>query len=228
MIETRNLTIEVGEFILRDVNIKLPSLAYSVLMGKTGSGKTTLLEAMCGLKKIVSGQVLFDGRDVTHLKPAERGIGLVPQDGTLFSSMRVIDHLAFALRVRRLKESTIQRKVIRMSQLLQIRHLLRRLPHQLSGGERQRVALGRALSFEPKILCLDEPLSALDDDTRGGMIRLLKHVQQETGVTALHVTHNRSEAEALADVRLFIEGGVVEQHGAHQPQAERELEEVRK
>jgi len=165
------------------------------------------LEAVCGLKRVRSGQILLDDKDVTHHKPALRGIGLVPQDGALFSTLSVRNHLEFALRIRKWPQNQIASRVNQLAKMLQITSLLERLPFGLSGGERQRVALGRALSFNPPILCLDEPLSALDDDTRADMMKLLKRVQQETGVTALHVTHNRREAEQLADTFLTIEQG---------------------
>lgn len=209
MIQAESLTVEAGGFRLADVTFRVPSGAYCVLMGRTGSGKTTLLEAVCGLKRVVAGQVRLHGRDVTHWKAAERGIGFVPQDGALFETMTVREHLEFALRVRRWSRSAIRRRVEALAALVEVQPLLTRRPQGLSGGERQRVALARALSFEPEFLCLDEPLSALDDDSRRHMIALLKQVQRETGVTALHVTHNRSEAEALADERLAIVDGQV-------------------
>jgi len=204
MIETQNLTVTNGGFKLADVSFFVPHGQYCVLMGRTGSGKTTLLEAICGLKNVVAGKILLDGKDATHLKPAQRGVGLVPQDGALFQAMNVRDHLRFALTVRSWSEPAIKARVKEMASLLQIEKLLDRKPFQLSGGERQRVALGRALAYRPQILCLDEPLSALDDDTRRDMMKLLKRVQQEVDVTTLHITHNRSEAEQLADVRLEI------------------------
>ncbi len=211
MIETRNLVVRNGEFTVQDANLRIAGGKYGVLMGKTGSGKTTLLEAICGLKRVVSGSIIVGEREVATLKPGARGIGLVPQDGALFPMLTVKEHLEFALRVRGWSAADQQRRVDELSALLQIESLLKRKPHQLSGGERQRVALGRALSFRPATLCLDEPLSALDDDTRHEMVELLKRVQRETGVTALHVTHNRSEAETLADVKLHIVAGEVMQ-----------------
>ena len=209
MIETQHLAIRAGSFILADINVVVPTGAYCAVMGKTGSGKTTLLEALCGLRQIVAGRVLFDGTDVTQLKPAERGIGLVPQDGALFETMTVRRHLEFALSIRGWKKAKINERVDELSDLLEIQHLLDRRPPGLSGGERQRVALGRALSFRPQILCLDEPLSALDDDTHQHLVGLLRRAHVESGVTAVHVTHNRQEAEALADHCLRIESGLV-------------------
>lgn len=207
MIEAKDLTVAVGQFVLRGVCFSVPQGKYAVLMGRTGSGKTTLLESVCGLKRVLSGKILLDRREVTALPPAQRNIGLVPQDGALFTSMTVRQHIEFALVIRHWSSEQRKLRCKELADMLHMGELLDRYPDQLSGGERQRVALGRALSFRPGILCLDEPLSALDDDTREEMISLLKLVQRETGVTALHVTHNRHEAEALADVRLHIEKG---------------------
>lgn len=207
MIQTRHLTVAAGTFRLADVSFTVPTGAYCVLMGRSGSGKTTLLEALCGLRQVLRGEIWIGGREVTHARPRDRGIGLAPQDGALFTHMTVRDHLEFALRIRRASRRECEERVEELAELLHIGDLLSRRPFGLSGGETQRVALGRALSFRPHCLCIDEPLSALDDETRHEMIRLLKRIQQETGVTVLHVTHNRREASALADILLRIDGG---------------------
>jgi molybdate/tungstate transport system ATP-binding protein len=209
MIELAGVGVVSGAFSLADVSFRVPTGAYAVLMGRTGSGKTTILEAICGLKSVVAGTIRLAGRDVTRLKPAERGIGLVPQDGALFRSMSVREHLEFALEIRGWSAADRARRVDALAAMVGVEHLLSRGVVGLSGGERQRVALGRALSFRPAILCLDEPLSALDDESRQEIIDLLKRVQRETGVTVLHVTHNRSEAERLAEVWLRLEDGAV-------------------
>jgi ABC-type sugar transport system ATPase subunit len=212
VITIEDLSIHAGEFHLERASLCVPTGEYGMLMGKTGSGKTTILEAIAGLKHVSAGRILLGGREVTWLQPAERDIGYVPQDGALFSTMSVRDHLAFALVVRRAPRRQIEARVEEQAKLLDIAHLLDRFPRNLSGGEKQRVAIGRALSFHPRTLLLDEPLSALDDDTREQMYGLLKHVQQATGVTALHVTHHQQDVDRLAD-RLFRvhDGRVIEQ-----------------
>lgn len=209
MIQVENLSARAGEFALDNISFSIPSAHYGVLMGKTGSGKTTVLEAICGLKRVLAGRIILEGEDVTHLKPGERGIGFVPQDGALFSTMSIRDHLAFSLMIRKWPRLKIDGRVAELAELLGIERLLARRPHGLSGGERQRVALGRALASQPHILCLDEPLSALDDETREEMYVLLRSVREQTGVTALHITHNIREAEALADKLIVLKDGVM-------------------
>src|ERR1035437_8902595 len=190
MITVDQLAVQQGAFALRDVTFSVPAGRYAVLMGRTGSGKTTILEAIAGLRPLRAGRVMLSGVDVTHARPAERNVGYVPQDGALFSTMTVHEHLAFALAIRRETKVRMAERVRELAELLDLAPLLHRLPFGLSGGERQRVALGRALSFRPGILLLDEPLSAVDEDMRGDMYALLRRVQADGGVTALHITHN--------------------------------------
>ena len=203
MILLDNLAIRSGTFALDGVSLTVFAGAYGVLMGKTGCGKTTLLEAVCGLRHVSAGRVVLCDRDVTRARPAERGVGYVPQDLVLFPTLTVRDNIGFALHARRWPMADIAARVEEVAGLVGISHLLTRHPHGLSGGESQRVALGRALAFRPRVLLLDEPLSALDEDTRADMVALLRSVQRLTGVTVLHITHSRSEATRLAD-RLFV------------------------
>lgn len=203
--------MRAGAFELRGVSFEVPTGAYAVLMGKTGSGKTTILESITGLKPILAGRIVLGECDVTRLKPAERNIGYVPQDGALFPTMSVREHLEFALTIRRVPRPKVDATVRELAKMLEIEHLLARTTVGLSGGEKQRVALGRALAFHPTTLCLDEPLSALDDETREGMYSLLASIRERTGVTALHVTHNLSEARRLADTILFVKDGAIRQ-----------------
>jgi ABC-type sugar transport system ATPase subunit len=207
VIRVENLHVRVGAFALEDIELQVPEGGYAILMGKTGSGKTTLLEAIAGLKPVESGRIVLAQVDVTRRRPAERGIGYVPQDGALFANMTVRQHLAFALVVRKVPVQAQERRIEELAEWLDISDLLRRRPGGLSGGERQRVALGRALSFEPRLLLLDEPLSALDDATRAQMYDVLHRMREYSGVTTLHVTHNREDAEELADTVFHLEAG---------------------
>ncbi len=214
MIHLEQVSVRVGSFQLSDLSLSVPAGAYAVLMGRTGSGKTTLLEAICGLRSIVGGRILLGETDVTALPPADRGVGFVPQDAALFQHLTVRGHLEFALLVRRWPRERIAARVLELARWLGLIPLLDRLPHGLSGGETQRVALGRALSFQPRILCLDEPLSALDDESRSEIGSVLETVCEHTGVTVLHITHNQAEAERLADLLLLLQDGRIKSHSA--------------
>jgi ABC-type sugar transport system ATPase subunit len=209
MIALDHVTVCAGPFCLAGISLEIPTGQYGVLMGRTACGKTTILETICGLKAPRAGRILLDGRDATHLKAAERGIGYVPQDGALFSTMTVRRHLSFALEIRRATQVAIDARVAELARLLGIESLLDRKPIGLSGGEQQRVALGRALCARPRILCLDEPLGCLDEDTHQETCELLKRVCREVGVTTLHVTHSMSEAKKLADCIFRIERGQI-------------------
>jgi molybdate/tungstate transport system ATP-binding protein len=203
------LTVRSGGFQLKQVSFDIPEGGYGMLMGKTGSGKTTILEAIAGLRDIDEGTIRLAGADVTHLAPGDRNIGYVPQDRALFQTMTVRENLAFAPSIRGWTREETKARVEELARLLEIVPLLDRPPAGLSGGEAQRVALGRALAARPKILLLDEPLSALDDETWEGMIELLGEVRRATGVTTLHVTHRREESRRLADRVLILADGAV-------------------
>ena len=205
MIELRKVSIVAGGFSLRDISFKVEDAEYAVLMGKTGSGKTTILESICGLRQVTGGEIILDGRPVTDLPPAKRHTGFVPQDLALFPTMTVRQHLEFAPRRHGFARARIARKVEELSGLLGIGDLLARRIRGLSGGEAQRVALGRALAYEPPVLLMDEPFSALDEWTREEMYQLLKEVRASTGVTVLHITHSRAEAEVLGDGLFLLE-----------------------
>ena len=209
MIEIKDLSLRAGEFRLDHLSFTIQSGQYALLMGKTGRGKTTILEAICGLRRVEAGQILIHGQEVTDWLPADREVGYVPQDLALFPTFTVRGHLEFALRLRKWSQTRIDRRTDELAHQLGIQHLLDRKIVGLSGGESQRVALGRALSFYPSVLLLDEPLSALDADTRNEMQELLKSLTELHEVTTLHITHNQEEARALADCSYSLVSGEV-------------------
>lgn len=209
MISLENVCLHQGTFELKNINFSIPDRSYATLMGATGSGKTTLLEVICGLRRISQGRLMMGDVDITRLSCSSREIGYVPQDSALFPTMKVDQQIAFGLDVRKIARPERNKRVSYLAELLDLDHLLQRYPNDLSGGERQRIALARALSFRPNLLCLDEPFSALDEDTRSKMSTLLQSVYQQEQITVIHVTHNSSEAEKLGSVHFHLHEGQV-------------------
>jgi ABC-type sugar transport system ATPase subunit len=195
------LIVHSGAFQLGPLDLQLASGEYLALMGRTGCGKSTTLEAVAGLRTPVAGRIWIADQEVTALAPGLRGVGYVPQDLALFPTLTVEQNLAFGLTLRR---QPWQSQVTELAHWLGISHLLQRRVTSLSGGEAQRTALGRALAIQPKLLLLDEPFSALDEETRKQMYQVMRQVRQRTGVTVLHVTHSRAEADELSDRRLVL------------------------
>ncbi|MEA3346058.1 MAG: tungstate ABC transporter ATP-binding protein WtpC [Chloroflexota bacterium] len=198
-VEIRGLEVDLEGFHLCDVDLDIADGEYFVILGPTGAGKTVLLETVVGLHLPRRGRIVLAGRDVTHIPPERRGIGFVYQDYALFPHLDVAGNIAFGLKLRGMDRSDIEERAAAISRLLGIEHLLHRRPRTLSGGEQQRVALARALVIEPELLLLDEPLSALDLETREGLQRELGRIHRELGTTTLHVTHDFEEAVALGD-----------------------------
>ncbi len=209
MLRVENLSITLGEFDLRDISFEVRGGEYFVLLGPTGTGKTVLVECIAGLHRLRAGRIILNGRDITALPPEERGIAYVPQDYALFPNLTVLENIAFGLRVRKWPDGQVRAKVQGLTDWLGIGYLLNRLPLTLSGGEKQRVALARALAVDPKVLLLDEPLAAVDEQTRERLCHELKTIQRQTGATFVHVSHNFEETLAVADrvgVMNFTEG----------------------
>jgi molybdate/tungstate transport system ATP-binding protein len=211
MIELDGVSVRQGAFALDGVTLAVPAGAYTVLLGPSGAGKTTLLEVVAGLRRPRAGRVRLRGADVTHLPPAARHVGYVPQDAALFRTMTVRENLGFALAVRGADSAA---RVAELAAWLGLGGLLDRRAVGLSGGEAQRVALGRALAFRPDVLLLDEPLNAVDEATRAALLDALDGLKRECRVTVLHVTHARAEADRLADVTLELDGGRVHTRAA--------------
>ena len=177
------------------------------VLGPSGSGKTTLLRCVAGFEKPDSGTILFDGTDVTELRPKDRDLAMVFQSYALFPLMTIRDNIAFPLKMRNAPAAEIQDRVNKVADLLVIKDLLDKRPGQLSGGEQQRAALGRAIVREPNALLMDEPLTSLDAPLRAQMRRELKKIKKETKMTAIYVTHDQAEAMALADTLAIMNLG---------------------
>ncbi|MHC4165495.1 MAG: ABC transporter ATP-binding protein [Planctomycetota bacterium] len=209
MIRTEEITFRVGTFHLQRLSVEIAEAEYLILLGPPGSGKTVFLECICGLKRLESGRIYIDDRDVTNLEPRLRGIGYVPQDYALFPHLSVGRNIAFGLRSR----GEAERKVTETADLLGIRQLLSRPIAGLSGGEKQRVALARALVLQPKILLLDEPVCALDEVTRQEVCAQLRSIQRKLKLTTIHVSHNLEEAFSVADRAAILHNGVLKQIG---------------
>ncbi|HTU67427.1 MAG TPA: ABC transporter ATP-binding protein [Steroidobacteraceae bacterium] len=185
--------------VVNDVSIEVGEGEFFVLLGPSGSGKSTLLRAIAGLTGIDHGRISLHGRDVTHERARDRGVGLVFQNYALFRHMTIADNIEFALRVRGMKAADRRARRKELLQLVALEGMDERLPGQLSGGQQQRVAVARALAHKPQVLLLDEPFGALDAKIREELRRTIRAVQRELGITTVLVTHDQEEAFALAD-----------------------------
>jgi len=206
----RELTARAGSFVLGPLTLEVPANRVLVILGPSGSGKTTLLNVIAGLRSSLAGRVDLAGQDITGLPPESRRIGMVFQDGALFPHLTVRENILFGPRAARLPGTTTAEGLLGQ---LGITRLADRAPRTLSGGERQRVALARALAIQPRLLLLDEPLSALDQPTREEMRGQLRQLLAEQCIPAIHVTHNRDEAFTLADDLAIIAAGIIRQVG---------------
>ncbi len=225
MIQIKNLQVDLRDFLLEDINLTVDKGEYFIILGPTGAGKTVLLETIAGLYPVKGGEIWLSGKEITQLEPEKRGISIVYQDHALFPHLSVKDNIVFGLRLRKQTRQGIETTLDWVAQLLGISHLLDRKPDTLSGGERQKVSLARALSIKPKLLLLDEPLSALDPESREGVQRELRQIHDHSKVTTIHVTHDFEEAIALGDHIAVLGEGCIKQVGTpeqifHQPNSE--------
>ena len=202
--------------VLNSVDMEIASGEFIVILGSSGCGKSTLLNVIAGLDGFDSGEVVIDGRDVSHLEPSERGLAMVFQSYALFPSMTVRGNLSFGMKVARVPKATIAQRVDWVARLLQMEHLLERKPAELSGGQRQRVAIGRALVRSSKICLFDEPLSNLDAKLRAETRLELKELHAKLHSTMVYVTHDQIEAMTMADRVAVMNRGEVEQFDAPQ------------
>lgn len=213
MLEVEGIETVAGTFRLRGVTVTAPSGSYGVLLGPPGSGKSVLVETICGLRRATAGRILIDGADVTRDEPRGRRVGYVPQDYVLFPTKRVADNIIFGLRARGISRADALEQVQPVVDLLHIERLLDRWPATLSGGEQQRVALARAMAIKPRLLLLDEPVSALDEGLRERVCRDLRRFQRELGITTIHISHNLEEALAVSDWAAILDDGRLQQCG---------------
>jgi molybdate transport system ATP-binding protein len=201
--------IALGEFRLEEISLQATAGEYTVLTGPNGAGKTILLKMIAGLLAPTEGDIRISGRSVLRTPPWRRSIGYVPQDGALFPNRTVAQNIAFGLEVRKTPRATRIERVSETAELLGVTHLLDRKVQALSGGERQKVAIGRAIIVAPSVLLLDEPVSAIDEDARDGLCRELHRIQRETMITTIHVSHNRTETQLVADRVATLRDGKI-------------------
>ncbi len=213
MVEVRDLTVHLADFSLGPLSFEVGRGEFFVILGPSGAGKTVLLETIAGIYRPTGGEIVVDGRDITRLPPEMRGVGMVYQDYALFPHISVRSNIEYGLKIKGSSREERRRRVTQLAQLLGIEHLLGRLPPTLSGGEGQRVALARALAPGPKVLLLDEPLSALDPTMREKLSWELKRTNRATGVPFLMVTHDIREALQLGDRVALLRDGKIEQMG---------------
>ena len=199
--------------VLRGVDLDIPDGEFAVLVGPSGCGKSTLRRLLAVLERVSEGSIHFGEREVTSLEPRERDIAMVFQSYALYPHMSARRNLEFGLRLRKTDAATMTARVEEVAKMLDIAHLLDRLPRALSGGQRQRVAMGRAIVRRPALFLFDEPLSNLDPALRAQVRVDIRKLHDELGVTSVYVTHDQVEAMTLADVLYVLEGGEVQQSG---------------
>jgi putative spermidine/putrescine transport system ATP-binding protein len=199
--------------IFSDINCDIAKGEFITLLGPSGCGKSTLLRCIAGLTGVNGGQILLDGEDLVPVAPQKRGIGMVFQSYALFPNMTVQQNVAFGLRMQKVKGSEAEQRVKEVLELVELNDFANRYPPQLSGGQCQRVALARSLVTRPRLLLLDEPLSALDARIRKHLREQIRNIQQELGLTTIFVTHDQEEALVMSDRIFLMNGGKIVQSG---------------
>lgn len=210
----RNLHKSYGPTtIFTDINIEIGQGQFITLLGPSGCGKSTLLRCIAGLTAVDGGQILLDGQDLVPMPPQKRGIGMVFQSYALFPNMTVTQNVAFGMRMQKVPGAEASKRVAEALELVELNDYAARYPHQLSGGQCQRVALARSLVTRPRLLLLDEPLSALDARIRKHLREQIRAIQRELGLTTIFVTHDQEEALVLSDRIVLMNGGQIVQSG---------------
>ena len=199
--------------VLKDINLEIEKGELVTLLGPSGCGKSTLLRCLSGLEQVTSGRIYLDGEDITDVSPRRRGIGMVFQQYSLFPNMSVKDNVAFGLKMKNVPKNEIDEKVKEMLDIVGLSDKIDQFPMQLSGGQQQRVALARAMVTEPKVLLLDEPLSAIDALLRRNLQIEIRRIQQKLNITTIFVTHDQDEAMVMSDIIHLFNAGQIEQSG---------------
>ena len=213
-INLRNVKKNFGATtVVHDFSLAIEKGEFVSFLGPSGCGKTTILRMVAGFESVSGGAISIAGRDVTGLPPAQRDVGMVFQAYALFPNMTVADNIAFGLRVKNAPQAEIKSRVEEMLALIKLPQLAQRYPYQLSGGQQQRVALARALAVSPKVLLLDEPLSALDAKIRISLREEIRGLQRKLGITTIFVTHDQEEALSMSDRIVVMHEGRAEQVG---------------
>jgi multiple sugar transport system ATP-binding protein len=200
--------------IIPDASLEIADKSFVVFVGPSGCGKTTLLRLIAGLEDTTSGRILIDGKDVTNVPPAKRGLSMVFQSYALYPHMSVRGNIAFGLKMQGMPKAEADKRVEKAASVLNLTPYLDRKPRDLSGGQRQRVAIGRAIVREPKAFLFDEPLSNLDAALRVNMRLEVTRLQRELATTAVYVTHDQVEAMTMADKIVVLNAGRIEQYGS--------------
>ena len=199
--------------VLKDIDLEVEQGQLVTLLGPSGCGKSTLLRCLAGLEQVTDGHIYLDGQEITQVIPRRRGIGMVFQQYSLFPNMSVRDNVAYGLKLQKLPKAEISQKVERMLEIVGLSEKIHQYPAQLSGGQQQRVALARAMVTAPKVLLLDEPLSAIDALLRKNLQIEIRRIQQQLGITTIFVTHDQDEAMVMSDMIHLFHDGRIEQSG---------------
>ncbi|MEB0078129.1 MULTISPECIES: ABC transporter ATP-binding protein [unclassified Pseudomonas] len=199
--------------VFSDINCEIKKGEFVTLLGPSGCGKSTLLRCIAGLTSVTSGQILLDGQDLVPVSPQKRGIGMVFQSYALFPNMNVEQNVAFGLRMQKINPDESRKRVAEILRLVELTDFASRYPHQMSGGQCQRVALARSLVTQPRLLLLDEPLSALDARIRKHLREQIRAIQRELGLTTIFVTHDQEEALTMSDRIFLMNQGRIVQSG---------------
>ncbi|PKM49903.1 MAG: ABC transporter ATP-binding protein [Firmicutes bacterium HGW-Firmicutes-7] len=197
--------------VLKNIHLEINQGDFVTLLGSSGCGKSTLLRCLAGLETISSGRIFLDGEDITEKNPKDRNVGMIFQQYSLFPNMSAFDNIAFGLKMKKMAKDEIEERVYKAIKMVELVGKEKQVPAQLSGGQQQRVALARAIVAEPKVLLLDEPLSAIDAKLRRSLQARIREIHKELKITSIFVTHDQDEAMIMSDVIHLFNNGTIEQ-----------------